>query len=232
MNIRWKIAIHIVATLLIGILIGALLNRSLVQRRIKSVLEMRAVGLLAPRPERDLKPVSPEQDKKIREALGNHAERLAEIHKRFESEIQASFKALNQELNPVLTPEQREELKRMIPGPPPFFDRGRRGFPPMMGGAGLPPFGLEALQKDLNLTEEQMAKIKTIMDELRKQGPRPWDKPQGPEMGDPLRPSWEKLDEAIEKVLTDEQKNKFLELRKTRRPGPAEGGPPRPPSPL
>lgn len=232
MNIKWKIAIHIVATLLIGILIGALLNRSLVQRRIKNVLEMRTVGLLAPRPEKDLKPVSPEQDKRIREILDKHAERLAEIHKRFESEIQASFKSLNQELEPILTAEQREELKRMIPGPPPFFGRGRRGFPPMMGGWGLPAFGVEALQKDLNLTEEQMTKIRTIMDEFRRQTLGPGNMPRGPEMGDPLRQAKEKMDQEIDKVLTDEQRVKFRELRKNRGPAPGDAGPPRPPTPL
>ena len=120
----------------------------------------------------------------------------------------------------------------MIPGPPPFFDRGRRGYPPMMEGGGFPPFGLEALQKDLNLTGDQMTKIKTILDELRKQAPRPGEKPGVYEMGDPLRQAREKMDQEIEKVLTDEQKQKFQELRKTRRPGPAEGGPRRPPSPL
>ena len=231
MNIKWKIAIHIVAALLIGILIGALLNRTLVQRRIKNMLEMRAVGLLAPRPERDLKPVSPEQEKRIREILDSHAERLAEIHKRFDGEIQSAFKSLKQEIDPILTPEQRDQFKRMIPGPPPFFDRGRRGFPPM-GRPSLPPFELEALRRELSLTEEQMGKFKAIMEELWNQAPLPGEKPEGPEVGDPLRQIREKMDKEIEKILTDEQKEKFRQLRKTRAPMPGEAGPPRPPSPL
>jgi Spy/CpxP family protein refolding chaperone len=233
MNIKWKIAIHIVATLLIGILIGALLNRTLVQRRIRNIMEMRTAGLLAPRPERDLKPVSPEQDKKIREILDKHAQRLAEIHKRFDAEIQASFKSLNEEINPILTPEQRDQLKRMIPGPPPFHDRGRPGFPPMRReGMPMPMFGPEVLQRELNLTEEQMAKIKAIMEEFRNQAPRPGERPEGPEFGDSRRQFMEKMDQEIEKILTDEQKEKFREFRKHRGPVPGEGEPPRPPSPL
>jgi Spy/CpxP family protein refolding chaperone len=229
MNIKWKIGIHIVATLLIGILIGALLNRTLVQRRIRNVLEMRTAGLLAPRPERDLKPLSPEQEKKIREILDKHAARMSEIHQRFDSEIQAAFKSLNQEIDPILTPEQREQFKRMIPGPPPFPGRSPRGFPPMER-AGMPPFELEALQRELNLTEEQMGKVKAIIDEFRKQAPRPGEKPEGPGFGDPLRQIREKMDQEIEEVLTDEQKEKFRELRKARGPMPGEGGPPGPPS--
>jgi Spy/CpxP family protein refolding chaperone len=231
MNIKWKIAIHIVATLLIGILIGALLNRTLVQRRIKNILEMRAAGLLAPRPERDLKPMSPEQEKKIREILDKHAGRLAEIHQRFDGEIQSAFKSLSQEIYPILTPEQRDQFKRMIPGPPPFFDRGRRGFPPM-GGAELPPFRLEALRRELNLTEEQMGKVKAIMEELRNQAPRPGARPEGAGVAGPLRQFREKMDQEIEKVLTGDQKEKFRQLRKTRGPIPGEAEPPRPPSPL
>jgi hypothetical protein len=240
MNIKWKIGIHIVATLLIGILIGALLNRTVVQRRIRNIMEMRTAGLLAPRPERDLKPVSPEQDKKIREILDKHAQRLAEIHKRFEAEIQASFKSLNEEINPILTPEQRDQLKRMIPGPPPFFGRGRHGFPPA-GRPEMPPFiwrpemplfGLEPLQKELNLTEEQTAKIKAILEDLRNQAPRPGERPEGPEVGGPRREFMEKMDQEIEKILTDEQKEKFRDLKKRRGPVPGEAEPPRPPSPL
>jgi len=231
MNIKYKIAIHIAATLIIGILIGALLNRALVHRRIKGVLEMRTAGLLAPRPERNLKPVSPEQEKRIREILDSHAERLAEIHKRFDGEIQSAFKSLRQEIDPILTPEQRDQFKRMIPGPPPFFNRGRPGFPPFKRRY-LPPFALEALQKELNLSEDQNKKVKAILEQFRNQAPRPGESPEmtGPGMG--FGEFGRNLDQEIEKVLTDEQKEKFRQLMKMRPPMPEEGQAQRPPSPL
>jgi DNA-binding MarR family transcriptional regulator len=220
MNIKWKIAIHIAATLIIGILIGALLNRTLVHRRIRGMLEMRTAGLLAPRPERNLKPVSPEQEKRIREILDSHAERLAEIHKRFDGEIQSAFKSLKQEIDPILTPEQRDQFKRMIPGPPRFPRRVRPGFPPFERREVL-PFMLEALQKELNLSEDQNKKVQAILEEFGARAPAPGEKPEGAGVPGPLRQIREKLDQEIEKILTDEQKEKFRQLMK-RRPPEAE----------
>ena len=231
MNVKWKIAIHIAVTLLIGILIGALLNRTLVQRRIKNMLEMRAVGLLAPRPERDLKPMTPEQEKQIREILDKHAQRLAEIHQRFDREIQSAFKSLSKEIDPILTPEQRDQFKRMIPGPPSFLNRPRRGFP-LMRGRELPPFGFENLRNELNLSEEQAEKVKAIWEDFWKQAPRPGARPEGAGVAGPFRQFREKMDQEIEKVLTDEQKEKFRQFRKIRPPLPEDSSPPRPPSPL
>ena len=231
MNIKWKIAIHIAATLIIGILIGALLNRALVHKRIRGMLEMRTAGLLAPRPERNLKPVSPEQEKRIQEILDSHAERLAEIHKRFDGEIQSAFKSLKQEIDPILTPEQRDQFKRMIPGPPPFPGRGRPGFPPMRN-LGSPLFALEALQQELNLSEDQNKKLKAILDEFRNQAPRPGESPEMAGPADALRRVREKLDQEIEKVLTDDQKEKFREIMKRRPPMREQGQPLGPLSPL
>lgn len=222
MNVKWKIAIHIAVTLLIGILIGALLNRTLVQRRIRNMLEMRAAGLLAPRPEKDLKPLTPEQDKQIRDILDKHAQRLAEIHQRFDREIQSAFSALSKEIDPILTPEQRDQLKRMIPGPPPFPIRPRRGFPPM-GGPELPPFEMERLRDELNLSEEQMKKIKGIFEEFRNQAPRLGEKPPGGAI-DQLQRNREMMDLEIEKVLTEEQKEKFRTFKERRGPLPRKQG--------
>lgn len=225
MSIKWKIAIHIAATLLIGILIGALLNRALVHRRIRGMLEMRTAGLLAPRPEKILKPVSPEQEKRIREILDSHAERLADIHKRFDEEIQSAFKSLKKEIDPILTPEQRDQLKRMIPGPPPFPGRGRPGFfPPERRG--VLPLALEALQKELNLSEDQSKKVQAILEEFRSQRPFLGEKPEGAGFPGPLPQIREKLDREIENILTDEQKEKFRQLMKMRPPRPDESQPP------
>jgi hypothetical protein len=231
MNIRWKIAIHIAVTLLIGILIGALLNRTLVQRRLRHLLEMRTIGLLALRPERNLNPITPEQEKQIREILDKHAERLAEIHQRFDREIQSAFDSLSKEIDPILTPEQRDQFKRMVPGPPPFPNRPEHGFP-FMGRRGSPPFEIETLRRELNLSQEQAEKVKAILQELWSQAPRPGQRPEVPGVADALQEIRKKVNQEIEKVLTDDQKEKFRQFMKRRGPRPEDDKPLRQPSPL
>ena len=140
MNINWKSAFPVVVILLIGVITGAWLNRALVQNRIRGLLEMRGAGLLDPRPEKNLS-LTPEREKQIREILDRHAERQGEIHERFRDEIRASFDALAKEVEPLLTPEQRERFRKMIPGPPPFGGRFPGFFPFRGRGDGPPPPG-------------------------------------------------------------------------------------------
>ncbi len=140
MTISWKSAFPVVVILLVGIITGAWLNRALVQNRIRGLLEMRGAGLLQPMPEKDLS-LTPEREKKIREILDRHAERLAEIHERFQGEIRASFEALTKEIDPLLTPEQRDRFRKMIPGPSPFGGRFPGLFPFRGRGGGPPPPG-------------------------------------------------------------------------------------------
>lgn len=144
MTINWKAAFFTLAALVAGIVAGAWLDRILVRNRFRDLLEMRRAGLLDPRPEKDLG-VTPEVEKKIREIVERHAERMAGIHERFRGEIRASFDALTKEIDPLLTPEQRARFRKMIPGPPP---RGGGvlgfGFAPFPGRPpGPPPSGVE-----------------------------------------------------------------------------------------
>ncbi len=139
MAINGKSAFPVVVILLVGVIAGAWLNRAFVQNRMRGLLEMRNAGLLAPLPEKDLG-LTPETEKKIREILDRHAARMAEIHGRFRGEIRGSFDALAKEVAPLLTPEQQERFRKMIPGPPPFG--ARPGFLPFRGrGDGPPPPG-------------------------------------------------------------------------------------------
>jgi hypothetical protein len=101
-----------------------------------------------------------------------------------------------------------------------------------MGRQNPPPFDLATLQKELNLSEEQTGKVKAILEESWNQLPRPWERPEGAGAADGLRQIREKMDQEIEKVLTDDQKEKFREFMKRRPPMADEGQAPRPPSPL
>jgi hypothetical protein len=217
MNTKCKIVVYATVTLLLGILMGALLNRALVQKRIKGILEMRNIGLLTPRPEKELEPLSPEQDKQIRAILQKHVERLAEIHQRMDREIQAAFKSLANEINPILTPRQREQFERMVPGPPRFPDRFRSGSP-LMKGPGQPTMELEALKKELDLSEDQAKKIEEILEEFWDQMRSRRERQEPSEGFDLFRQAEEKKIQEIEKVLTDNQKERYRQIQKMRPP--------------
>ena len=71
----------------------------------------------------------PEQRQQIRAILEKHSDRMKERRQQFFSEMQTEKEAFLKELDPLLTPEQRERLKKgprgFFPGRPPF--RERRG---------------------------------------------------------------------------------------------------------
>jgi hypothetical protein len=233
MNIKAKVAGLMTVTLIAGIGIGAMLQRAFIQHRIKSIVRMDAAGRVFPRPENFLKPESEEQAKAIKEAFDKNRTQLAEIHKRFRKEIDASFDTLDKELDPILTPEQKRRLKDHHPKPLMFPGRGPAGGPggPFMGGFPGPGMWMDDLKKELSLTGDQAVQIQGIIETFRNAG-----KPEfegAPPQGGPesFRERMKEMDAAIEKVLSDQQKEifrKFMEKR-MRRPGgeppPPNGGP-------
>jgi hypothetical protein len=216
MNAKWKITLYLVITLIIGIVIGAMLNRALVQKRIKNIFKTEIGSLLIRDAERVLAPMSPAQKELIRQILDKHAEKLSEIHERFGNEIQAAFKSLREEIDPLLTAEQKKQLEGMFPGPPPFRRHPPEGFP-FMKKPFSPESELAMLQSELNLSEEQVAKIKAILEEFQAQEKPFREKGAPPETFDSFRQANEKKFQEIEKILTEDQKEKFRRLRK---PGP------------
>lgn len=122
MNIKVKTALIIGITLIIGILIGALLNRALLQHRIRRAFSMQTPGFLMTLYERTIEPDA-EQSKLIREILEKHVKRMSEIRKNFHSSLQSEFESLRKELDPLLTPEQKKRLMNRVPLP---FRRFRR----------------------------------------------------------------------------------------------------------
>jgi hypothetical protein len=228
MNAKWKIGIHIAVTLVIGIAIGVLLNRALVGRWIRETLTMREVGLRAPGPQKALRPLAPEQEAKIQPILDQHAKRMSEIHARYRKEIEAAFKSLKDEIDPILTPEQKAQFEKFIPGPPPPMPGQRDGFPGGRGPGDLPlgrgpfsgPFELSLLKTKLNLSEDQAAKIKAIQDDFDKKTQWTPDSRFPPFGLEALRKAEQDRDEEILKILSGEQKEKYRRLR-----GPGFGRP-------
>ncbi len=139
MNARWKIGIHIAATLIIGIVIGALLNRALVRHWMREQLTMREAGLRVPGGGRPFKATDAAQDAKIQAVLDRHAQKMAAMRARHIKEIETAFASLKSEFDPILTPEQKVEFDKLIPGPPPGMGGWPGGFRGVGGPGGLGP---------------------------------------------------------------------------------------------
>lgn len=134
MNTKVKVTLIIIVTLVIGIALGAMLNRAFLRHRIQRAFATRnPVGMVS-FIERSIRP-TPDQRAKIREILEQHRIKSQEIRDRFMEEMQLEFESLESELDPVLTPEQKKRLKDRSTGPwrdPRRFQdrRGPRRKPP------------------------------------------------------------------------------------------------------
>jgi Spy/CpxP family protein refolding chaperone len=110
MKTNTKTVIIIVATLVIGILIGALGSGFMVHRFARRLphmehSEMFVEGMV------DLIDPAPEQEDQIRGILTRHSEQFTEITDGFREETSALFDSLRSELEPVLTDEQKARLE-------------------------------------------------------------------------------------------------------------------------
>lgn len=126
MKTRTGTVLIIVATLLIGIIIGALGSGFVIHRFARHMPDMRHRDLFVERMVETIDP-SPDQEEAIRDILTRHAEEFAEISDSFHRDASALFDSLRAELDPVLTEEQKAKLeergrrvRRLMkhPGPP------------------------------------------------------------------------------------------------------------------
>lgn len=110
MKTNTKTVLLIVATLLIGILIGALGSGFTAHRFARHVADMRHREVFVERMMEIIDP-APDQEDQIRGILTRHAEQFAEIADDFHGEASALFDSLRTELDPVLTDEQKARLE-------------------------------------------------------------------------------------------------------------------------
>jgi Spy/CpxP family protein refolding chaperone len=111
MNTKVKIALIIIMTLVLGIVLGAMLNRAFIRYRIRRAFADRnPVGMVAFM-EKNIQP-TPDQREQIREILERHRIKTEEIREKFMEEMRQEFESLDAELDPILTPEQKKRLKR------------------------------------------------------------------------------------------------------------------------
>lgn len=122
MNMKVKTTIVIIITLIFGIVLGAMLNRTLMHRRIRRTFDAVNPGRFTMIMERVLEPTA-EQKKQVREILRDHAKKVDELRKNAMEGMQASIQALRVELDAVLTPEQKKRLERMMKERPPWMRR-------------------------------------------------------------------------------------------------------------
>lgn len=128
MNMKVKTTIVIIITLIFGIVLGAMLNRSFTHRRIKRAFDAVNPNRFTMIIERAIDP-TPEQKKQISEILQKHAKKDAEFRKKLADEMQSSIQSLQKELESVLTPEQKERLEKMMKERRPWMMRGGKPWP-------------------------------------------------------------------------------------------------------
>ena len=121
MNVKVKTALIIIITLIIGIFLGAMLNRALIRHKIHKAFSMHRPDQLTFFLEEMIQP-TPEQKEQLRAILEKHSDSMKEMRQQFFSEMETERESFFKELEPILTPEHMERLKK---GPPGFFPRRR-----------------------------------------------------------------------------------------------------------
>lgn len=141
MNARTKSILIIIATLLIGIAIGALGTGTILNQRVETLQALREDDGFMFFIERVVEPVDETQQQKIRAVLKEAAQKRRQIRRSVVEEHRTLFTEIRSELDQILTDEQKAKLKAWVEnemrkgGPyerkPPPFMRGRPdGFGP------------------------------------------------------------------------------------------------------
>ena len=141
MKTKTKSTLVILGTLLVGIIIGGLGTSVIFTNRLGAIQALRMQGGLTNLLENVIEPVDEVQREQIREIVRNAAEQQMELRRTMFEENRLVFEGMREELEEVLTDEQKARLRRWMvrerrdgPGfrPPDFLRR-----PPGPGGTGL-----------------------------------------------------------------------------------------------
>ena len=126
MNVRVKTTIVIVATLIIGMVVGALIDGALHRRRTRDFFRKPFEKRLETLMERTISPDDSQRDT-VRIILDDHMLRMKEIAGRHGQEMAAVMDTLKQQLSMVLTDDQMTRfnehigrLHRMVKRQPPW----------------------------------------------------------------------------------------------------------------
>jgi hypothetical protein len=201
MNTKTKTSFILMGTLIIGIIIGALFSGMLRQQRIRRIEGMPHHERFIKSMERILQP-DEEQKQLIHQVLKMRFERVAELRDEYQSKIASIFDSIHQDIDTVLTEEQKVRLKEQIENVSSRMVKMR----------------LDRLSMILNLDRDQQSKIEKIFlemeEKMRNQFP-----PSRRDLRDRSKfrdrfKELEQMHKKIEEVLTPEQREKYKEMRK------------------
>ncbi len=215
MSVKAKTTIIIVLTLIIGVAMGAMLNRALLHRRIARTLAWGNPAAMTANLERLLSPTD-EQSKEIRRILDEYGAVLLKIRKDSMQETMVVMQSLEAALDPILTPEQKRSLSRRDFGPRAFGKPGQ-GLPPGRRPERRGSEELERLAERLGLSPDQTSQIRSILQQPVMASPFGW----GSRDIEGMLLRWanrqEQLDLAIAGILTEEQKLEYSRIKHERR---------------
>jgi Spy/CpxP family protein refolding chaperone len=214
MNTKTKATLAILATFIVGLILGAIGNGALMNSRSKKFDSMRPSEFLLSDIQRIVQP-----DSSQREAVDTISKRTAQkieaLLKKHRLEMTAILDSMRSDFALILTQEQRERLRDRLKS----FERQRTerpGFgPPMFNSGFNPP---QRLKEELNLDEVQTEQVHKIYEDahvaLMKTFEASRDNPQA--MRTQASEMMAKMDEKIEALLTEKQKEKFQQIKKER----------------
>jgi len=130
MNVKIKFGSIILATLILGMVLGGLIHSTVMKNRIRQIREFRGRGGFESFIERVIEP-DEAQRQQLQEIFNKYSAKFNEIRFRQASEFSAVMDSMRVELDPILTPEQKKKLEEMR------LRRPRNG-PPGKPGLGPP----------------------------------------------------------------------------------------------
>jgi cytosine/adenosine deaminase-related metal-dependent hydrolase len=133
MTARVKSSLLLVATLLIGMVLGALLNARLAEQRLERIASLRSARGFSAFIERSIEYRDEAQREAVRAILDRAGARMTAHMEETRREVRALFDSTRAELSTVLTEEQLEQLEQRL-------EMGRQNRRPR-GGPRRPPPG-------------------------------------------------------------------------------------------
>ena len=110
MNVKWKSAFIIIATLVIGMLIGVFLAGPLMHRRVERRHKDRGPEIFTQMMERVIQPTEGQQEA-VQAVLEEYSIRLEELNEGFRTQMVTTIDSLKGDLDPLLTDEQKARLE-------------------------------------------------------------------------------------------------------------------------
>ena len=213
MTTRFKIAGIIVATLLIGIILGAVGRGAFTRVHREKLDAMKRAELLLSRVNEAVEPDS-SQKPKVEEIIKRTAERIDTLFNHNQAEMADLMNSMKRDLSAVLTPDQQKRLNQELK----FSERPGKERRNLGASMAFSYEYAEHLQQDLDLDSAQTDRLLQIIRESHDRMAQQLDKEKaGSQETNKLREAFmNETNAKIEAILTPKQKEQFHELLKER----------------